>query len=205
MGRVEGTRGSGDSKIVALTQYLIRMTDGLIHLLYLENGEQCQTQKNEGACNRSREMAKKELVSREEDKKFKKMTSMIDECLQERIGKRMARPSRGRGRGGRGRPRQGNPEDRQTEDPGSRRGGRRTTQSVVQEAAQAYQGGTNEDIRCIIQNLESSVLEEQSASETKEWAEMVRDPRNTRGRLTLYRQSLHIYWALKCLLAKAME
>lgn len=76
---------------------------------------------------------------------------------------------------------------------------------MVEEVAQAYQEGTYEDFRRIIQNLESSVLEEQSTSETEEWAEMVRDPGNTRGRLTLYRQSLHIYWVLKCLLAKAME
>ena len=117
----------------------------------------------------------------------------------------MACMGHGRGRGGRGRPRQGNPEDRQTDDQGNRRRGRRTTQSVVQEATQAYQEGTNEDIRRIIQNLESEVLEEQSASETEEWTEMIRDPGNTRGKLTLYRQSLHIYWVLKCLLAKAME
>lgn len=47
--------------------------------------------------------------------------------------------------------------------------------------------------------------EEQSDSETEEWAEMIRDSGNTRGRMTLYRQSLHIYWVLKRLLAKVLE
>jgi len=53
--------------------------------------------------------------------------------------------------------------------------------------------------------MESSILEEQSDSEIEELAEEVTDPGNTRGRMTLYRQSLHIYWVLKCLLAKALE
>jgi len=113
--------------------------------------------------------------------------------------------SRGRGHEGSGWLRQNPQEERQNVSHGNRGRGRRTIQTVVQEATQAYQEGTNEDIRRIIQNLESGVLKEQSSSETEEWAELIKDPGNTRGRMTLYRESLHIYWMLKCLLAKAME
>lgn len=76
---------------------------------------------------------------------------------------------------------------------------------VVQEAIRAYREGTSEDIRRIIQDMEANLREEQSDSETEEWAEMIRDSGNTWGRMTLYRQSLHIYWVLKCLLAKVLE
>ena len=40
--------------------------------------------------------------------------------------------------------------------------------TAVQEATRAYQEGTDEDIRRIIQNMEYSVLEEQWESETEE-------------------------------------
>jgi len=53
--------------------------------------------------------------------------------------------------------------------------------------------------------MESSILEEQSDFKIEELAEEVKDLGNTRGRMTLYRQSLHIYWVLKRLLAKALE
>lgn len=72
----------------------------------------------------------------------------------------MARPRRGRRHGRRGCPRQENPGFRPTEATGNQRRRRRTTKTVVQEAAQAYQEGTNEDICHIIQNMESSVMEE---------------------------------------------
>lgn len=117
----------------------------------------------------------------------------------------MARSGRGRGRGGRGRPRQETQGGRIANSSGGPCRGRRTTLTAVQEAARAYQEGTDEDIRRIIQNMESSILEEQWGSETEEIAEEVTDPGNTRGRMTLYRQYLHIYWVLKRLLAKALE
>ena len=91
------------------------------------------------------------------------------------------------------------------EELGNQHKGRRSAQTVAQEAARTYQEDTDEDIRRIIQNLEAKVLEKQSGSETKEWAAMVSDPGNTRGRQTLYRRSLHIYWILKSLLEKALE
>lgn len=117
----------------------------------------------------------------------------------------MAWPGRGSGRGSRGCPRQRNPSGRPMEEPGNQRRGRQSILLVVQAAACAYQEGTDKEIHRIIENMESSVLEEQSKSETEEWEAMVSDPRNMRGRMMLYKQSFHIYSVLKSLLAKALE
>lgn len=117
----------------------------------------------------------------------------------------MACLGRGRGRGGRGLSRQRNQEYSPTTAPNSQRRGRISTLTAVQDAAGAYREGTDDDIRHIIQEMEANVMEEQSDSEIEEYAEVIRDPGNTRGRLRLYRKTLHIYWVLKCLLAKALE
>jgi len=39
----------------------------------------------------------------------------------------------------------------------------------------------------------------------EDWEYPLPDPRNTRGRMSLYKQALHVYWVMKRLLAKAME
>jgi len=39
----------------------------------------------------------------------------------------------------------------------------------------------------------------------EEWEYLVQDPGNTRGRMTLFKQFLHIYWVMKRLLEKALE
>lgn len=39
----------------------------------------------------------------------------------------------------------------------------------------------------------------------EDWEAYLPDPGHTRGRLTLYKQSLHVYWGMKRLLAKALE
>ena len=35
--------------------------------------------------------------------------------------------------------------------------------------------------------------------------DFITDPRNTRGRLSLLNQTVHTYWIMKCVLAKAMQ
>jgi len=35
--------------------------------------------------------------------------------------------------------------------------------------------------------------------------DLMPDPGHTRGRMTLYKQSLHLYWVMKRLMAKSME
>lgn len=77
-------------------------------------------------------------------------------------------PGRGKWRRGRGRPRQGNQEDRPTDAPDSQRKGRRSTLTTVQDATRAYREGIDDDIREVIQEMEASVMEEQSDSEIEE-------------------------------------
>ena len=48
-------------------------------------------------------------------------------------------------------------------------------------------------------------MQEQSDPEMYDWEYLLMDPGNTKGRMSLYKQALHIYWVLKRLLAKAME
>jgi len=83
--------------------------------------------------------------------------------------------------------------------------GRRSIGQGAQVAKVAYSKETNSDIRRIINVLENKVLKEPSNPEMEEWDTLLLDPRNTRGRLTLYNQALHMYWVMKHLLARAME
>lgn len=39
----------------------------------------------------------------------------------------------------------------------------------------------------------------------EDWEYLLPDLGNTRGRMPLYKQALHVYWVMKRLLAKAME
>lgn len=75
----------------------------------------------------------------------------------------------------------------------------------MHEAKKAYIEGTDEDIRNLIQELVSNVMEGYLEPEMEEWGNLIPDPRNTRECLTLYKTTLHVYWVLKHLLAKEME
>lgn len=79
------------------------------------------------------------------------------------------------------------------------------TEQMAQDAEKAYNEGTNEDIRKIIQELENNVLQEPYDPEMEEWSTLLPDLGNTRGRLSQYEQALHVYWVVKRLIAKAME
>ena len=76
---------------------------------------------------------------------------------------------------------------------------------MVQEAEKAYNEGTDVDIRRIIQEPEANEMQEDSEPEMEDWGNLIPDPGNTRGRLSLYNQALHVYWVSKRLLARAME
>jgi len=82
---------------------------------------------------------------------------------------------------------------------------RRSMGKKIQFAEQAYCENTNKDIRRIIQQLEEEAIQGQSDSEMKDWEYLLSDPGNTRGHMTLYKQTLHVYWIMKRLLAKEME
>lgn len=74
------------------------------------------------------------------------LTSVGENCKQATIKGKMARMGRGRGRGGRGRQSHQNRADQPTSMPASQRHGRRSMRTAVQEAARAYQEGTDEEI-----------------------------------------------------------
>ena len=82
---------------------------------------------------------------------------------------------------------------------------RRTLEQRIRQAERAYQQDTDPRIRRIVQNLEEEAIQGQSNSEMEDWLFTVQDPGNTRGRMSLLKQSLHIYWVMKRLLAKALE
>lgn len=48
-------------------------------------------------------------------------------------------------------------------------------------------------------------MQDESELEMEDWGNLIPDPGNTRGRLSLYKQALHVYWVVKRLLEKAME
>lgn len=48
-------------------------------------------------------------------------------------------------------------------------------------------------------------MEEDSVSEMEEWGDLVPDPGHTRGMMSLFKQTLHIYWVMKRLLPRALE
>lgn len=75
----------------------------------------------------------------------------------------------------------------------------------VRHAEAAYCQNTNPAIRIIIPQLEEEAIQAQSRSKMEDWEYLLPYPGNTRGRMNLYKQSLHIYWVMKRLLAKSME
>jgi len=82
---------------------------------------------------------------------------------------------------------------------------RRTMERRIRKAEWAYQQDTDPRIRRIIQNLEEEAIHGHSDSEMDDWLFTVHDPGITRGRISLLKQYLHIYWVMKRLLAKALE
>lgn len=116
-----------------------------------------------------------------------------------RGGRRQNSRARGRGRGQGNR---GRGEDR-TEN--QRRNPVTSLDRKIHHAERAYNNNTNPDIRKIIQNLEEEAIQAQSESEMEDWEFLIPDPGNTRGRMTLFKQSIHVYWVMRRLLAKAME
>lgn len=82
---------------------------------------------------------------------------------------------------------------------------RQTFEHKIQRAERAYVQNTNPKIRRIIQNMEEEAIQAQSDSEMEDWELLVHDPGNTRDKMSLFKQSLHIYWVMKRLLAKALE
>ena len=66
--------------------------------------------------------------------------------------------------------------------------------------------GNSSKTRQEIRGWERDIQIDPEDNETEtEIMDFITDPGNTRGRLTLFQQTIHTYWILKCLLAKAMQ
>lgn len=98
----------------------------------------------------------------------------------------------GRSRRGR-RCRKGIVEDGETSTRAEGRQGRRTIETRVRTAERAYNERTNPKIRRIIENWEEEAIQAQSEEEMEDWMHPMPDPGHTRGRMTMYKQSLHLY------------
>lgn len=85
------------------------------------------------------------------------------------------------------------------------RQGRRTIETRVRTAERAHNERTNQKIRRIIEHWEEEAIQAQLEEEMEDWMHLMPDPGHTRGQMTLYKQSLHLYWVMKRLMAKAME
>lgn len=135
----------------------------------------------------------------------RKLTFTIDNCKQESVKENMACLDRGRGRGGRGHQSQLSRSVPMISTPTVQRRGRKCIKTTVHASAHAYREEMAVDICQLIQEMEDSVMEEDSEPELEEWGDIVPDLGHTRGTMTLYRQALHVYWVMKHLLAKALE
>ena len=82
---------------------------------------------------------------------------------------------------------------------------RRTVNHRIRRAERAYQRNTNPAVRRVMQFLEEESLQDQSEDEMADWEFLLHDLGHTRGRMSLFKQSLHIYWVMKRLMAKALE
>lgn len=53
--------------------------------------------------------------------------------------------------------------------------------------------------------MEEEAIQAQLDSEMEDWEFLLPDSGNTRSRMTLFKQAIHVYWVMKQLLAKALE
>lgn len=85
---------------------------------------------------------------------------------------------------------------------------RQTRQKIgnrVRIAEKEYREKSNPKIKRIMEHWEEEAIQAQSEEDMEDWIALMPDPGHTRGRMTLYKQSLHLYWVMKRLMAKALE
>jgi len=82
---------------------------------------------------------------------------------------------------------------------------RETVNRRVRRAEQAFIHHSHPGVRRIMDFLEEEALQNHSDEEMGDLEFLLHDPGHTRGRMSLIKQSLHIYWVMKGLLAKALE
>ena len=84
--------------------------------------------------------------------------------------------------------------------------GRRTNQEHLENLVLNYIVGnaspTRNQIRGWERELQINPEDNEAAADILDF---IQDPGNTRGRFTLFNQTIHTYWLMKCLLAKAIQ
>lgn len=88
---------------------------------------------------------------------------------------------------------------------GNSRKQKETINHRVRRAEQAFRRYPNPAVRRVMQHLEEEMLQEHSDEDMEDCEFLLHDLGHTRGRISLFKQSLHIYWVVKGLLAKALE
>ena len=84
--------------------------------------------------------------------------------------------------------------------------GRRLKKEIMENLFEVYAAGNSLQIRNVIHGWErESDSKEEDIEVQEENMDFVFVPGSTRGWLSLFHQSIHTYWALKCVLAKALQ
>ena len=87
----------------------------------------------------------------------------------------------------------------------AKRRGRKTNQERLETLAASYVLGNSSEVRQEIRGWEKEIQIDPEDNEAEaEILDFITDPGNTRGRLTLFNQTIHTYWIVKCLIAKAI-
>ena len=83
--------------------------------------------------------------------------------------------------------------------------GRKTKKEVMENIFDLYAAGNPPQVCNTIQGWErESSHKEEDMEQQEATMDFISDPENIRGRLSLFHQSIHTYWILKCVLVKAM-
>ena len=88
----------------------------------------------------------------------------------------------------------------------TRKRGRKTKQEVLENLLTVYSLGNPPQVRKVIHGWERESQSNEEDNEAKaEILDFITYPGNTKGRLSLFNQTVHAYWIMKCFLAKAMQ
>ena len=84
--------------------------------------------------------------------------------------------------------------------------GRHIKKEVIENLSTTYSLGNPPQVGNVIQGWEKeSYSNEEDNEAEEEIIDFITDPRNTRGHLSLFNQTVHTYWIMKCVLTKAMQ
>ena len=84
--------------------------------------------------------------------------------------------------------------------------GRKSTQERMETLLDSYVQTNTSRTRQEIRGWEKEIqIEPEDIAAEEDALDFIKDPANTRGRLSLFQQTIHTYWTMKCLLAKAMQ